>query len=459
MGDEKTEIRISSDEMEAYLSLPENHETEYDLKSILESLDSAGVKAGIDEQKIQMMIDRQIYDREILVAQGVPAKDGEEGFFDYNFNCQFDSKPKALPDGSVDYWSIHNIETVVEGQVIAIYHPATLGENGVTVKGKTLIGKKGRELPPLKGKGFERNSDNQTYIASITGKIEMQNDRIMILPVYEIYGNAELVNGVIDFKGDLIIHGGVEVGMKINASGNITIDGVVEPCEITARKNIILRSGMLGGSLTTMGDLSVKFLENVTAKVNGNIEADVFMNSDVSCRGKIHLNGAKGRIIGGQTYGVVGITASDIGNASEIKTSVAVGMDLEAAEKIRELEKRIQDTEDYSIKIELGLSKFESMEKSQGVSFREDPRRVALLREKVKCGATLATDKTQLEVLKREAEISRGACVRVSKNLYPGVEVAIDEMRIFTRERQEAVDVIRRSDKIVLCRIEEDEVV
>ena len=458
MGDEKTEVRISSDEMEAYITLHEDAETEYGLKSILESLEKAGVRAGIDEQKIQSVIDRQIYDREVVIAKGVPAKDGKEGYFDYNFDCNFDNKPKILPDGSVDYWSIHNIETVVEGQVIAVYHPATMGENGFTVKGKTLIGKKGRELPPLKGKGFERSEDNVTYTATLTGKIEKQGERIAVLPVYEIFGNAELVNGVIDFKGDLIIHGGVEAGMKISATGNITIDGVVEPSEITARKNVILRSGMLGGSIVAKGNLSAKFLENVNARIDGNIEADVFMNSDISCRGKVHLNGTRGRIIGGQTYGVEGIIASDIGNSAEIKTNVAVGMDLESAEKIRELEKRIQENEDYSVKIELGLAKFAEMERTQGVSMREDPRRVALLREKVKCSATLATDQSQLKVLKRESELSKGAFVRVFQNLYPGVCVCIDEMRTYNRQHQECVDVIRRGDKIVLCRIEEDAV-
>ena len=76
----------------------------------------------------------------------------------------------------------------------------------------------------------------------------MQNDRIVILPIHEVQGNAELSSGNIDFRGDVVIHGGVESGVKIRATGSITIDGVVEACTLEAGKDIILRSGMLGGN-------------------------------------------------------------------------------------------------------------------------------------------------------------------------------------------------------------------
>lgn len=64
------------------------------------------------------------------------------------------AKPKLLPDGSVDYWSVHSIESVTAGQVIAVYHPAVSGEDGIPVKGRPVPAKHGREQMPLKGKGF-----------------------------------------------------------------------------------------------------------------------------------------------------------------------------------------------------------------------------------------------------------------------------------------------------------------
>lgn len=90
--------------------------------------------------------------------------------------------------------------------------------------------------------------DEVTYTASMDGKIEMQNDRIVVLPVHEVSGNAELAEGNIDFRGDIVIHGNVESGVSIRATGSITIDGVAEACMLEAGKDIILRGGMLAAT-------------------------------------------------------------------------------------------------------------------------------------------------------------------------------------------------------------------
>lgn len=134
--------------------------------------------------------------------------------------------------------------------------------DGKTVTGKPIPAKRGREQLPLKGKGFERKDDN-TYVALMSGKIETQNDRVVILPVHELSGNADLSSGNIDFHGDVVIHGSVESGVIVKASGTITVDGIVEACTLEAGKDIILRSGMLGGnkaSVKTKGSITAKFL-------------------------------------------------------------------------------------------------------------------------------------------------------------------------------------------------------
>ena len=71
-------VRISYDEMEAYLTLsvivPEGG---FHLSNILNLLEQSGVKAGIDQQAIKRMIQERIYGREVLVAVGTPEQNGE----------------------------------------------------------------------------------------------------------------------------------------------------------------------------------------------------------------------------------------------------------------------------------------------------------------------------------------------------------------------------------------------
>ena len=178
------------------------------------------------------MIQEEIYGREMVVAHGTPVIDGADGYYEYNFNTDINNKPEIRPDGSVDYWSIHAVEIVEEGQVIAIYHEPVAGSNGITVKGKVKAAKRGRPQSQLRGIGFERSEDNRIYTSLMDGKIEMKNGRIMISSVYEIYGNADVSTGNIDFRGDVIIHGNVATGSKIIATGFVTIDGSAEACGI-----------------------------------------------------------------------------------------------------------------------------------------------------------------------------------------------------------------------------------
>ena len=310
---QQPQVNISGDGMEAYLKLSLPHEGEtYTVEELKALLQTRGICAGIDEKTLEMMVKDNIFEREVRVARGVPPVDGVDGCYEYNFRSELDKKPKIRSDGTVDYWSMNLIETVMEGQVIAIYKPAVQGQPGVDVRGKVVTEKRGKELPPLKGKGFERENDNLTYIASISGKIDVHNERIMILPIYEIYGNVDLSVGNVDFIGDVMIHGNVCTGVQIKATGTITIDGVVEGANLWAGKDIVLRSGMLGGNKATVyakENLYAKFFEYTSVETLGNIEADVFLNSEINCHGKIVMSGKRAKIIGGYvdaTYGKIG---------------------------------------------------------------------------------------------------------------------------------------------------------
>ncbi len=458
MEELKPQVKISLDEMEALIYLPYRPEKEYTAEEIHRLLEDAGITDGINEDAIRKIVHYRVCDEEILVASGVKDEPGTDGYFDFNFNCNCDNKPAVLADGSVDYWSIHNIETVVEGQVIAVYHPATPGRDGVTVKGKPVAAKRGRELPPLKGKGFERDNDNLTYVASTTGKIEMQGERIQILPVHEIFGNAELINGNIDFKGDLVIHGNVEAGLKIHTTGNLTVDGVVEASEIEVKKQVILRSGMLGGSIIAGDSISAQFFENTSVEAGGDIVADAFVNSKVKSGKSISVSGKHGKIIGGRTYAIEGIEATYIGNDAEINTNVAVGLEREISIRISDCTKAIEETTALLEKVEQALKKFELLEKEHGTSFREDPRRIALLRERIRAEAKLAADKAELEKMENDVERSRFAVIRVLRTVYPGVDVGIDSMKVRVKEPQDKVDFEKRNGKIIMCRIEDEDV-
>ena len=252
-------VRLSRDNTKAYLFLPEPGFEGYSVDEVIGILQSNGISYGIKDDTVKNIVEGQLYNQEVLVAEADKPVDGIDGYYEYMFDMNFSKKPMLRPDGSVDYWSIKMVEIVTEGQVIAKYHKAIQGKDGMDLKGKPILAKRGRDLVPLRGKGFERSEDGDTYTAQIDGKIDMNGDRIVILPVYEVNGDADLSIGNIDFRGDVIIHGGICSGLMVKATGTVTVDGIVEGASIEAGKDIVLRSGVMGASrasITSKGNIS-----------------------------------------------------------------------------------------------------------------------------------------------------------------------------------------------------------
>ncbi len=452
---DKTAISISQDSMTAYLRLPEPLKGQrYQPEDVLAALDSAGVKAGIDAEAILKMIDYGIYNRTMTVASGRAPQNGTDGYYEYKFQRKLDGKPKINEDGSVSY-AIQLFEMVNKDQVIAVYHPAVRGMNGYTVRDTPVRAKLGRELPPLRGRGFTCQEDGVTYVASITGKIDVINDKVNILPVYEVKGDVDANTGDIDFRGDVVIHGNAD-DIQIRATGSVSVDGVIQGASIHAGKGIVVRGGVLGNGKSVIdakGSVSAKFFEFATVRSKGDITADILLNSNVYCEGKALVISRKGCIIGGSVHAVSGIEANSIGNNAEIRTHVLIGNGGEVRRHMEELNKNIGTATANIQKADEILEKFSEYEEKTGQSCREDPRRVQLVRLRVRDMARRAADEDELRKLEKMLVDAKGADIKVRKRVYPGVHVSIDTSDISCKDIFEDVIFIMQQGDIKMRRL------
>ncbi len=447
-------VEISGDAMAAYLTLltPLPGEV-YTVSMLKDALLAKGVVYGVRESVLTHMITNKVYDVSLQVAFGTPVVDGQDGVYEYNFKKNPNKKPVIREDGTVDYWSMNLIETVVQGQVIAIYKPAVAGTEGQTVLGKVLTPKMCREQPPLKGRGFERSNDNLTYIASTDGKIEMVNGRINISNFHEIFANVDMIFGNIDFAGDVVIHGNVCSGMSVRAGGTLTVDGVVEGASLWAGKDIILRGGVLGDNqaeIFARGDICAKFFEYAKIEALGMIQADAFLQCEVECKKNILLAGKRGMIIGGNVHAIEGIEVNEIGNDTEIKSIIEVGIGEHVYQEMNEIRQSLLELHENIRKIEEGIKKFDDLGEARGVSYKNDPRRTALLRALIRDNSMEKMKKARMEELREQEESARGASVKVNKTIYPGTLVIIGTSKNLVKEALIAVEYVKRGDKIVL---------
>lgn len=450
-------VRTSYDEMEAYLLLPLiGADDTYSIEEVMDVLSQRRITYGVDHDKIMEMINTRLFGKEIKIASGDACVNGVDAQYTYNFNFDLSRKPLVREDATVDYWSIHLVEVVEAGQVIAIYNEPQPGSDGMTVTGKPIKAKRGRPLPPIAGRGFTRSEDNRIYTADFTGKIEMKNNRIMISPIYEVYGNVDFSTGNIDFRGDVIIHGNVATGASIYCTGTVTIDGTVEGAIINAGKDIILRGGVIGGEkayIRTKGNIHAKFIEYARVEADGYIEAASAMNSTIISYDKVLFNGRNASVVGGSVYGCAGIEANNLGNSSEIRTEVHAGIHKEIREKVYRLGKQIEEHNSLIEKINIGLKQFDEMAKEKGIDNRNDERRVSLLRTRISKQADVATDTEELVKLNGIIESSKNAAVKIYSKVSPGVLVCINDSKVLMRTGQNSVEFIERLNKVVMLSI------
>lgn len=464
-ADEKREVtvRVSSDGMEAYVYLgrPQPGEKEYVKEEIMQALSKKNVTAGVNEQAVERMISERRFGKEMLVAKGKKPIDGQDGFYQYNFNMELDKKPKLNPDGSVDYWSIHAMETVEEGQVIAVYHEPVDGSPGMTVTGKLVMGKRGRPQPPLTGKGFNRSEDNKIYTAATTGKIEMINNRIVVSNVYEISGDVDLSTGNIDFRGDVVVHGGVTTGSVIRATGSVVVDGVAEACRIEAGKDIILRAGFLGsgrGSIKAQGNIYAKFFEYAEVECECCIEATSALNCKINCKDSVTMDGRHASIVGGSLCAIGGVEAGVFGNEKELRTDIRIGVDKEMLERQEELKKRVKDAEDTIKRVNAALKQVDEALKQVSGDNRLIEQKAALLRTRIAKQAEVSECRATMEKLQVLIERGKAATMRAVMGVHPGVFVSINGANLAVKEQQDSV-VFKEKDYTIKMYSLKDELV
>lgn len=419
----------------------------FTIAQMLTFIDEAGIVYGVDERAVASLCEDIIYNTDVVIAVGKEPTVGENGYFEFHFSQDFSKKPTIRPDGSADFLSIKVIEVVHENELIATYHPAIQGEPGVNVCGVAIEPKTVREMPPLGGRGFRRSDDNLSYYAEMDGKITMQNNRILISPIYEINQDADMTVGNIDFKGDVVIHGGVKHGIYIHATGSITIDGLVEHCEMRAGKDIYLLSGVKGGEKTTIhaeGAITAEFIEYAIVSCKKDLRVDVLFNCLVNCESRIiATSGKRSSIIGGNITAVKGLSALCVGNKFGTVTKIVVGVDEERLKEMGQLNEKINALESNIAKIKKGVEDFDALAEKKGISNREDPRRMQLLRVKIRDEALVAQDRTRMEELKEMVDAGRRATVKVYDTVFAGVRIKMLEQRVQMSDYQKKVEFVK----------------
>ncbi|MBD5481843.1 MAG: DUF342 domain-containing protein [Lachnospiraceae bacterium] len=426
-------ISISEDSMQAFLFLqPKPNGERYDREELKAHLRAEGVVSGFHESNLAAMAKKKVYNREVLVAEGVLPVQGTPGYYAYEIETEdFTKHPRIREDGSVDYQSMNLLQNVQEGQVLAVYHAAVQGTDGEDVRGRRLRADLCRELPALRGRGIalKEDAEEPTYIAQTEGKLIFRDDQIEICNVHEIKGDVDILIGKVEFFGDVVIDGNVAAGTIIRAGKSLTISGTVESADIYAGGDIILRRGVQGnekGRIRSRGNVYADFLEHCTVEARGNVMANYFLNSEVAADGEVTATGKRGMILGGYVHGFQGIKAMCVGSEKEIKTILHAGCEQKVyeqnVENRREEAEIMEQLEEMEERAEILRKQLAIRSKDQTL-IRECNE---LLQERQKLTERAKQLQAEKQKLQNQMEKGRQSAIRVEDKLFAGSVISVN---------------------------------
>ncbi|MBR3549123.1 MAG: DUF342 domain-containing protein, partial [Treponema sp.] len=346
-GDAVMAIDIDKDEMFATISVspPSMSGAEISANDIIRALESQGVVAGINEEKIAEFVDNPVYHIPYEVAAAIPPVNGSDAYMKYNFETDRSKlKIKESETGQMDFKELNLIQNVVEGQPLAQKIQPQRGKGGKTIMGRYLEATNGKDIQIPLGQNVKLDSDGVTVLAACNGEVLIVSGKICVEPVKEVKG-VNIKTGNVTYFGTVIVHGNVEDGYNIKADGNIEIYGSVGNCRIESGGDIVISQGIMGrdeGVVSTPKSVWARFIQNAKVEAGENVVVnDNIMNSQVSAMKKIVVRGKRAQIIGGHLFATEEITAKNIGSpAGGTETILEVGFDPKSKAKLLELQEQ-----------------------------------------------------------------------------------------------------------------------
>lgn len=338
--DGEFDISIDDNQLNAYLTcrLPCGG-MPVTLEHVLKEAKRQGITQEIDHTAIETALKEG--GENILIASGKAAVDGMDAKFESLIPGAKKRSPHLDENGMADFRELGGIPVVHAGDALMRRILPTSGESGLTLSGKTIPAKPGKDAmfaTKLSGVEFDP-ADQNVLVAAIDGSPHLLENGASVEPIYKAQ-DVDLHIGNIDFLGTVNVTGEVQTGMTIKASGDIHISNTIEGVMLIAGGDIVVKGGIIGltergktihSSITCKGSCNANFVQNAHISAgNGIFIRDFVMQSELSARHQVIIGdkgGHKGYIIGGVTRARVLIKAQVIGSPARAKTVLIAGVD------------------------------------------------------------------------------------------------------------------------------------
>jgi uncharacterized protein len=340
----------------------------------------------------------------VAIAEGLPAKQGENGTVKFLFNTESSLKPKVNKDGTADFKNVDIVSAAAKGQKLAELVPPTKGSPGKNIYGIELPCINGTPAKLPMGPNTVASPDNpDVLIAGTDGNVKFNGTNIEISEGFVIKGSVDFSTGNIKYAKSVVVAGDIKSGFKVECGGDLQVSGTIEDSDIQVNGNVLCKLGFIGqgkGVINAKGDINILFMKNQTAKSRQNIViAKEALNATLLARKSVIVHGNPLSLAGGRVMARDSVTAFAIGNMSGVKTLIEVGTDFTLIEELEKTDIQLNELAENRKKI---LVTYQRYEKLKEIKKTLNPKEEFLL---TKLKATLTKYDQQIKTLEERKNI------------------------------------------------------
>ncbi len=185
-------VKMAKDKMKAFIVISKPiGGKDITIEAINEALKQGDVKFNIKDDVIEKAVSQKIYDKEILVAEGIEPQPGKDAELIYHFDTSTEKSIGIDKDGKIDYHELSLIKNVKAGEKLVTLIPHTEGITGKNVTGEDVPGKDGKKLALPRGKNVVVSEDELELVAAIDGEVKIIDGKVNVFSVYEVKNNVD----------------------------------------------------------------------------------------------------------------------------------------------------------------------------------------------------------------------------------------------------------------------------
>ncbi|WP_159651105.1 DUF342 domain-containing protein [Vibrio atypicus] len=348
-------------------------------------------------------------------------------------------------NGKVDMLNLGETINVSENDPLMKRVPATKGEPGMTVQGRIIPPKPGKDAVLKEGTGSAVSPQNPNLLIATVSGMPVIKERGVEVTDALCLPTIGVATGHVKFKGNVVVLGDIESDMVVRATGSVTVGGFIESADVQAQGDIQVAKGIIGHNVSegeprscivkSGGTISANYAQFCELQAGGDIHLNVHcMNSEVRCAHDLVIVDAAekhGTLSGGHTKVGGKITCVELGVEGDTITMVEAfarfQMYRDRQTKLKEQYTQAQEGTMNVVRKELEFKKTPKAE-------RTPEQEIEL--EKLKQESNAQLEKAKLAKETNEQELAVGleeSTVEVKGKLYTHVTVQYGDEKVTTK--------------------------